>query len=143
MKTIYKIANSIRRIYWYIFRPHTQGVKCLIECNGEYLLIQTSYSGKYWTLAGGGVGRNEGPETAAIREVNEELGIKVGSIKQIGQYESTIEYKKDTVYLFHAQVSSKDFNSNSTEVSDARWFSKKELPENRSRALNESILKQT
>jgi Ser/Thr protein kinase RdoA (MazF antagonist)/8-oxo-dGTP pyrophosphatase MutT (NUDIX family) len=139
MKFLYKIANSIRRTYWYIFRPHTKGVKCLIECDGEYLLIQTSYSGKYWTLAGGGVDRNETPEMAAIREVKEELGIVLTSAKQIGQYESALEYKRDTVHLFYSQVSSKDFNQNSGEVSDARWFSQSELPENRSRALKETL----
>ena len=140
MEIFYKIANSIRRIYWYIFRPHTEGVKCLIEYNGEYLLIQTSYSGNYWTLAGGGIKHGETAEQAARREVKEELGITLDAIKEIGHYESTIEYKKDTIYLFHAEVLEKVFKQNKLELANAQWFSKNALPENRSKALNQTII---
>lgn len=139
MQTLYKIANSIRRIYWYIFKPHTKGVKCLIERNGEYLLIQSSYSGKYWTLAGGGIKYRETAGYAVKREVKEELGIILDTVKEIGQYESTAEYKRDSIHLLYAQVSGKGFNQNMAEVSNAQWFSKESLPENRSRALKESL----
>ncbi len=138
MDIFYKIANSIRRAYWFIFRPKTQGVKCLIENNCEYLLIQTSYSGKYWTLPGGGIKQSENPEQAAKREVKEELGIILDKVNQIGRYESTVEYKKDTIHLFYATVETKDFKSN-TEVSLTGWFSKNEFPKNISRAIKESI----
>lgn len=126
-------------MYWYIFRPHTTGVKCLIACDNEYLLIQTSYSGKYWTLPGGGVGHSESFEEAAKREVKEELGITLQDIQKIGAYESTIEYKKDTIHIFYAKVHSKELKENRAEISIARWFPKDELPGEQSRALKEAI----
>jgi ADP-ribose pyrophosphatase YjhB (NUDIX family) len=139
MEFLYKTINSMRRIYWFIFRPHTQGVKCLIECNEEYLLIQTSYSGKYWTLPGGGVRRSESPEEATNREVREELGIMIVGLKEVGRYESNAEYKKDTIHLFYGSVSGKDFKPNA-EVSKAQWFEKGSLPNEQSRALKESLV---
>ncbi len=138
MELFYKLANSLRRIYWFIFRPNTVGVKCLIEHDGEYLLIQTSYSGTYWTLPGGGVKKNEKLEDAARREVKEELGIEIGNIQKLGFYNSTAEYKKDTVYLFRAHVDEKDFKKNH-EVSMAQWFPKDGLPEHTSTAIRKIL----
>ncbi len=139
MKILYKTLNAIRRLYWFVFRPSTQGVKCLIENNGAYLLIQTSYSGTYWTLPGGGIGHTETDEQAARREVDEELGIMITVVTKIGQYESTAEYKKDIIHLFYAQVLSRDFKKNNAEVSVAQWFKKDALPENQSKALRMSL----
>ncbi len=138
MELFYKFANSIRRIYWFVVRPNTIGVKCLVECDGEYLLIQTSYSGRYWTLPGGGVKKNEKPREAAKREVKEELGIGIETIQELGFYDSTAEYKKDTIYLFRAKTVSKDFKKN-YEVRATQWFAKDKLPDQISRAIKEII----
>ena len=137
---LYKLANSIRRIYWYIFRPKTKGVKCLIEYNDQYLLIQTSYSGNYWTLPGGGVGLFETPEKSIRREIKEELNIKLKDIKLLGFYTSSIEYKQDTVFCYNSIIIDNSFHKNDAEISEAQWFRKDSLPENQSRALIEAIL---
>ena len=137
LKIVYKIANRLRRIYWFIFRPKTTGVKCLIECRGEYLLIQTTYSGNYWTLPGGGVKYQENLVQAIMREVKEEVGISLGKVQLLGQYESSVEYKKDTVNLFYANIHTKELLKRDAEILKTQWFSKNTLPENQSRALRE------
>lgn len=101
--------------------------------------MQTSYSGKYWTLPGGGVRKSETPVQAVRREVKEELDISLNTVSQIGEYKSTAEYKKDTVYLFYTKVSKRRYIKNKSEVSNAKWFSKANLPIEQSRALRESI----
>jgi 8-oxo-dGTP pyrophosphatase MutT (NUDIX family) len=139
MKSLYKFANLVRRFYWFIFRPHTKGVKCLIKSNGLYLLIQTTYSGKYWTLPGGGIKQKETPEEAAIREVKEEVGILIDNAKLLGSYESTAEYKKDTVFLTYAETSVQQVITHTGEIAIAKWFSTNTLPREQSRALREAI----
>lgn len=49
-----KIANPILKIYWFIFRPKTYGVKVILRCGGKFLLIRNSYGKKHWTFPGGG-----------------------------------------------------------------------------------------
>lgn len=137
---IYKILNRLRKIYWFILRPKTVGVKCLIENSaGEYLLIKTTYSGNYWSLPGGGVKRGESFENAVTREVSEEVGINVIDLKFVGSYSSDIEYKRDTIHLVTAKVCSYDFNLNQSEISEARWFPKNQMPNNVSRSITETL----
>ncbi len=64
---------------------------CLIIKNkkGEFLLQlrdEEPENGK-WVLFGGGVKDNETPEAAVVREIEEELGYKIGSAKIFGEYE--------------------------------------------------------
>ena len=138
MDILYYFLNSLRRLYWFIFRPHTQGVKCLIENDDKYLLVKTSYSGDYWTLPGGGCDYKEAPEQAIKREVVEELGIILTDVVLLGSYESTVEYKRDTVYLFYGKSQEKNFKTNA-EIAEASWFPKDMLPQDQSRALKESL----
>ncbi len=139
MKT-YKILNRLRKIYWFILRPKTVGVKCLIENSArEYLLIKTTYSGDYWAIPGGGVKSGESVENAVTREVSEEVGINVTNLKLVGSYSSDIEYKRDMIHLFTAKVSSHYFNLNQGEISVAQWFPKDQMPNNVSRSITETL----
>jgi ADP-ribose pyrophosphatase YjhB (NUDIX family) len=135
----YNVAARVRRLYWFVFRPDTRGVKCLIEHDGRWLLIRNSYGPGHWTLPGGAVGRREVPEAAAIREVQEEVGIELHSVRPIGFYRSDREYKHDTVYCFSARVATPDHRIDDREVIAAAWFSPTELPTHRSRAIDRIV----
>lgn len=133
----YKLLNFLRKIYWFIFRPKTIGVKCLIQNqDNKYLLIKNTYSGDYWTIPGGGINKNESLENAVIREVKEEVGVDITGLKQLGSYFSEIEYKKDTIYLYTAKTNQTDITKNQLEISEALWFDKDSIPQNRSRSLD-------
>ncbi len=119
-------------------RPHTLGVKCLIEHEGKFLCIRNSYY-PYWTLPGGGVGKNELPKQTARRETLEEVGIDAADWKEIGEYQSRREHKKDVVHCFYVEVESPEFQIDNDEVIEARWFSEDEIPENRSFAVEEVL----
>lgn len=125
---LYRLANLVRRIYWFLFRPRTRGVKCVIENEGRWLMIRNSYGRGHWTSPGGGIGRRESPEHAARREVREEVGIDLGDLTFLGAYDSCLQYKRDTVYCFHASVPSSAHRIDGREVSEARWFPPKAIP---------------
>src|SRR5947208_16401491 len=58
---LYGWAARLRVVYWFVFRPNTQGVKCLIEHDGRWLMIRNSYGKGHWTFPGGAIGRHETP----------------------------------------------------------------------------------
>lgn len=127
--TIVKPILPLLRTYWFIFRPRTRGVKCVIERNGNILMIRNSYGRNLWTFPGGGIEKRETAEQAAKREVFEEVGIKVKEIRKIGEFVSTIEYKRDTVTVFAGKSDTDRFKIDPMEILEAKWFSPDHLPE--------------
>jgi ADP-ribose pyrophosphatase YjhB (NUDIX family) len=124
----YKVANTLRKAYWFVFRPRTFGVKCVLEHDGRWLMIRNTYGPAPWTFPGGAIDRGETPEEAAKREIAEEVGITVGGLRAIGDYYSTRQHKRDTVYCFAASVESAEHDINAAEVAEARWFAPTEIP---------------
>ena len=141
MRFFYNIASGLRRTCWFLFRPKTTGVKCLIECDDKYLFVIHSYGSRIynWNLPGGGVKKNENLESAIKREVKEELGITLHKIIKIKEYTSNVEHKVDTVHCYYAKIEKLDFLLNTNELSKAEWFPKKMLPENISRSIKEIL----
>ncbi|OGY89465.1 MAG: hypothetical protein A3B30_01845 [Candidatus Komeilibacteria bacterium RIFCSPLOWO2_01_FULL_52_15] len=131
MKRIfYKIINPFRRLYWFLVRPKTQGVKGVIFFNDKILMIRNSYTrGKYWTVPGGGIKRGETPLQAVRREVKEEVGIQSDAYQQIHTYNNIKEHKRDTVHVFITRVNDMSFRIDPSEILEARWFPVDNLPE--------------
>lgn len=132
---IYKIGYPVLKIYWFIFRPKTQGVKCLIVSGDETLLIRHTYGHSAWTLPGGGIKKGELKEQAIKREIKEELGFDIEP-KYIGEFTHNTEYKIDTVYCFVANVEKKDPVLQEAEIKKAGWWKTNGLPENHSTGLD-------
>ena len=65
-------------LYRLIRRPHTHGALVAIWVNNKVLLVQTSYR-KGYGLPGGGLQPGESARNAAVRELNEELGLAIES----------------------------------------------------------------
>jgi len=117
------------KVYWFVVRPRTTGVRCIIKNEGQILLIRMSYGLKRWTLPGGGVGRGETLEEAVIREVREEVGIEIKTLRKLGSVFFGEEYKRDTMWVFSAKVESREFKIDEFEILKAGWFSPDNLPE--------------
>ena len=65
-------------LYRLIRRPHTHGALVAIWQNNEVLMVKTSYR-KGFGLPGGGLQAGEHARDAAVRELNEELGLAIES----------------------------------------------------------------
>ena len=127
-RALIKLIHPLLRTYWFIFRPRTRGVKCMIQNKGKILLIRNSYGHKLWTFPGGGIDRGETMERAIEREVMEEVGIKVNDLKRIGEFTTTAEYKIDTVTVFVAKSANDQFKIDEEEILEAGWFFPENLP---------------
>jgi len=123
-----KILLLLFRIYWFLFRPVSAGVKVVLTYRGEVLVVRHTYGMKRYTFPGGGVEKMETPEKAAIREIKEELGVNLEEVIFCGSFISTEEYKKDTVYVYTAELDGKNIIIDGIEIQEASWFFKKELP---------------
>ena len=124
----YRALAQLRRLYWFVFRPRTSGVKTVVEHNGRWLMIRHSYGRGHWTFPGGTVGRRETPDAAATREVREEVGLSVTTVIPIGVYRTDREYKKDTVHIFRALVDVDELRINPREVAEATWVLPDKVP---------------
>jgi len=133
----YALAAQARLVYWFVFRPNTFGVKCVIQYEGRWLMIRNSYGKGHWTFPGGAVDRGEDPADAAIREVREEVGIALDSVVSIGSYQSNRQYKHDTVHCFVATVRSDDHQIDNAEVIESGWFRPDALPTFRGKAVDQ------
>lgn len=122
-KFIYKLGTPVIKLYWFIFRPATFGVKCIIRRGNEILMIRNTYGKGWWTFPGGGIEKGESDEQAIRREIQEELGVGLLNLKLVGKFLSTVEYKKDNVTVLSAEVESVNFAIQEAEIQEVRWVS--------------------
>ena len=116
------------RIYCFIFRPKTLGVRVMLIQNGQVLLVRQTYL-PGWFMPGGGVDRGETLDEAARREAREEVGAEMGALELVGAYTSFGGFKTDHNVLFLCT----DFTlgkKQEREIAEARFFSLDALPEN-------------
>lgn len=106
-------------------------VGALIKKDGKYLLIKERLEDKkeYWIIPGGGVSFGESLEEALVREVKEELGLKVKIIKFIKFHQAIVpKYNYHTIIFFYlCKPLSKEIKIGEKKILDAKYFSKKEM----------------
>ena len=124
----YRAAYAALRGYWFLARPQTSGVKCVLTDRDRVLLVRHSYGPRGWDLPGGSVKSGENPESTARREMQEELGLDVESWQTIGQIEVEIDFRRDRIHCFKAELDSPDIEIDRGELIAARWFDRGELP---------------
>ncbi|MEK7071339.1 MAG: NUDIX domain-containing protein [Patescibacteria group bacterium] len=134
-KIYYFFWNPIYKCYCFIFRPKSLGVKIVVENNGKILMVRLSYAHKGWTFPGGGLEKKESFEMTALRELEEEVGIKTQHLITMGEYSSERNFKKNTVKCFYLHTDSTFTKIDNFEISESGWYSPDKLPENCSFAV--------
>lgn len=124
----YRTAYTALRGYWFVARPQTNGVKCVLTIGDRVLLVRHSYGARGWDLPGGSVRSGEAPENTARREMQEELGLDVERWHPIGQLEVDIDHRRDHIHCFQAELPSPEVTIDEAELTAARWFDRGELP---------------
>jgi NADH pyrophosphatase NudC (nudix superfamily) len=135
---IYRFVYPFFQFYWFVFRPKTQGVICLILSGDELLLIRQTYGRPVWTLSGGGFKKNETKEEAVKREVKEELGLNI-TPEYLGEFTHQPDYKIDTVFCFVAKIDKVNPKIDYLEIKEAKWWHINDLPKDHSTSLQRVI----
>ena len=139
LSIVYRVAYRAARFYWFICRPYTSGVCCLIECDERFLFIRQIYGDRSWTIPEGGIKKHEVPAEAIQREVKEEVGVSLSELRCLGQFVNTEQYKVDTVYCYFSSVKESTVIIDHIEVKEAGWFILSNLPERCSYNLKKAL----
>ena len=125
------IFRGIACVISLIFRiiPQKDRVRVIVyRDDGDILLVKNRFSRQKWTLPGGGVKHNESYKQAAVREILEEIGLKMYNLRYLGKANSHESYAKFSVRVFAAHASDYDIKCN-FEIMEARWLNMNYLPE--------------
>lgn len=112
------------------------GANAIVLCNGK-ILLEKRRDCDLWGLVGGGVKKQESPLDAIVREVYEELGVRVPKEKfrKLGVYGEPgriAAYQDGSIWRMVVVVYQLDLEKEpdivlSKESADMRFFSKEEL----------------
>lgn len=125
---LFKSVYPLCRLYWFLRRPTTHGVRVVVQHHGLLLAIRHTYGKNHWYFPGGGIKKHESPLQAAMRELLEEVGIKAHDLKLIGTFTDSSDYKHDHVSCFTTTIHSPKFLIDSVEIREAQWVSSKDFP---------------
>ena len=117
MSLVFRVGSRKDRVRVIVYRD-----------DGKILLVRSRFSRQEWALPGGGVNHNESYEQAAVREVLEEIGLRVHNLRYLGKANSHESYAKFSVRVFAAHASDYDIKCN-FEIMEARWLNMNYLPE--------------
>ncbi|MFA6520679.1 MAG: NUDIX domain-containing protein [Candidatus Paceibacterota bacterium] len=134
-KIYYFFKNPIYRTYCFIFRPKSLGVKIIVENENKVLMVRISYAHKLWSFPGGGVDKGESFKGSALRELEEEVGIKTTDLVEMGEYHSKRNFKRNVVRCFYMKVNSSFVKIDNFEISEAGWYNPDQLPKDSSSAV--------
>lgn len=138
---IWKVTRFFFRIYCWLTRPMTLGVRALVrDEQGRILLVRHTYVDG-WYLPGGGVERSETVWTSVERELREEAGVTLFARPRFaGLYANFREFRSDHVALFVVEPGTYAFApARNLEIAEAAFFPAAELPEGTTRATRERI----
>ncbi len=115
--------------------PFTSADAAIIDEQSRILLIQRGDNGM-WAMPGGAAEVGETVAQAAVREAEEETGVKCEPVSLIGIYDnrlwgSTSVHHVYMVTFLCRPVSGADLEStpsHENEIMDRRWFARDELP---------------
>ncbi len=126
-RMIYRIAFPIARIWWHIGRVPHEGALVVTYVGEKVLLLRASYR-RGWNFPGGGVRPRETAEQAARREVQEEIGLLVPTLKPKGNIVGYWEGRRDSVSYFELRLEQlPTLHLDQREIVEARLVSPAEL----------------
>lgn len=121
----------------------TKRARVLIHRNNQILLVRDIFSRDVWSIAGGGLNRNEKAADAASRELLEELGIMINpsELKLLGEIERYSEEDQTyTAVLYSHEVKDElNLNVHKWEIVEAKWFDISSLPEKRTSSVGQAL----
>lgn len=92
---------------------------CISEDGSEIALIKQGYVSENYVNVAGYVKQGETPESAAVREIKEEIGLDAVSVRYVGSW---YHAKSDNLMLgFECKVKKGELTL-SSEVDEADWF---------------------
>jgi 8-oxo-dGTP pyrophosphatase MutT (NUDIX family) len=132
----YRLALLLLRAWWFLARPRSSGVRCVLHHEDRILLVRHTYGDRRWMLPGGRVRRGEQPLDTARREMGAELGLEASDWRVVARLPTRAGYRRRyTTHYLAADVSSEALRPRAAEIADAGWFVRAALPADRAEAV--------
>jgi NAD+ diphosphatase len=112
-----------------VFHPRVSPAVIVAVVRGERLLLAHAarFPGKFYSVLAGFVEPGESLEECVRREVFEEVGIRVRDLRYFGS--QPWPFPDSLMVAFTAEYAAGEIRVDSTEITDAGWFSAGELPQ--------------
>jgi 8-oxo-dGTP diphosphatase len=108
-------------------RRRFKTARCILYRDDQYLLAVHNrfrhLSRQRWGLPGGQVEWGEAPRVAAVREIEEELEVRVTDLIEVGAY----PYKQAMHMVYAAAIATEITYFDSAELIDIGWFTESEV----------------
>ena len=138
-----RIEPFARPLIYAVFRMRrglTLGVRAVVTDEaGKVLLVEHTYL-KGWYLPGGGVERGETAETAVVRELREEAGVRALSRPRlVSAHSNEALHPGDHVLLYRVDAWEPCASDAAGEILAVGWFAPDVLPESTTPATRRRI----
>lgn len=138
-RIVHDAATPLLRAY--LKEKHVRVRALITNKEKEILLVRSWFGHQKWSLPGGGIQRVETPAEAAVREIYEETGIRVGieDIQELGTFNNPDPKKPYTIACFKAEIPKRAphlAKHRRIEMLDVAWFPIDALPKDRSAVVD-------
>lgn len=121
-------AHRVRLVWWRVRKPLLLGCRVLaFDCAGRVLLVRHSYGSGRWLLPGGGIGREETPLAAALRELAEETACALEDPREIAVIEEPLAGTVNRVHVITGRARGLP-QGDGREIIAAEFFALDALP---------------
>jgi len=122
------LGYPVASLWWIIRRPNYEGTLIAVRVGSGLLLLRSSYR-REWNFPGGGILTDESAETAARRELKEELGISIGTLVPRSTVTGVWKGRQEKVHFFEIVVEElPEIKIDNREILEARVYNRDELP---------------
>jgi ADP-ribose pyrophosphatase YjhB (NUDIX family) len=119
-----------RRVVRTITPSYVVGVVAVIRNAADEILLLRERHHEGWALPGGLLARGERPADGLVREIREEIGVRM-SVNELGDPFVEVNPRARRVDVIYEVTATDDMHprAQEPEVLEARWFTSEELPE--------------
>ena len=100
-----RLAYGMLVMVWFVLRPRHRGTLVAVWHDGRVLVITNSYR-SCLSFPGGGVRQGEEPAEAAVRELREEVGIRVqpSDLRFVREIHTKFHFQRDRCACFELDL---------------------------------------